>query len=127
MNKKEKNKMFKDAFVNDDKDFRKDVTIKVEGEDIVIATIRFLTQLEVSDIYMKLSKGNNITEEDIKNNNVKIDLTEFVYNLMANSIDEWIFDKEINVENVKFLKDKYRNPIMEEVNSLRTLWEKKDK
>lgn len=127
MNKKEKNKMFKDAFVNDDKDFRKDVTIKVEGEDIVIATIRFLTQLEVSDIYMKLSKGNNITEEDIENNNVKIDLTEFVYNLMANSIDEWIFDKEINVENVKFLKDKYRNPIMEEVNSLRTLWEKKDK
>ena len=44
---------------------------------------------------------------------------------MANSIDEWIFDKEINVENVKFLKDKYRNPIMEEINSLRTLWEKK--
>lgn len=127
MNKKEKNKMFKDAFVNDDKDFRKDVTIKVEGEDIVIATIRFLTQLEVSDIYMKLSKGNNITEDDIKNNNVKIDLTEFVYNLMANSIDEWIFDKEINVENVKFLKDKYRNPIMEEINSLRNLWEKKDK
>ena len=40
MNKKEKNKMFKDAFVNDDKDFRKDVTIKVEGEDIVIATIK---------------------------------------------------------------------------------------
>lgn len=127
MNKKEKNKMFKDAFVNDDKDFRKDVTIKVEDEDIVIATIRYLTQLEVSDIYMKLSKGNNITEEDIKNNNVKIDLTEFVYNLMANSIDEWIFDKEINVENIKFLKDKYRNPIMEEVNSLRTLWENKDK
>lgn len=127
MNKKEKNKMFKDAFVNDDKDFRKDVTIKVEGEDIVIATIRFLTQLEVSDIYMKLSKGNNITEEDIKNNNVKIDLTEFVYHLMANSIDEWIFDKEINVENVKFLKDKYRNPIMEEINSLRNLWEKKEK
>ena len=30
MNKKEKNKMFKDAFVNDDKDFRKDVTIKVQ-------------------------------------------------------------------------------------------------
>lgn len=127
MNKKEKNKMFKDAFVNDDKDFRKDVTIKVEGQDIVIATIRFLTQLEVSDIYMKLSKGNNITEEDIKNNNVKIDLTQFVYHLMANSIDEWIFDKEINVENVKFLKDKYRNPIMEEVNALRTLWENKDK
>ena len=127
MNKKEKNKMFKDAFVNDDKDFKKDVTIKVEGEDIVIATIRFLTQLEVSDIYMKLSKGNNITEEDIKNNNIKIDLTEFVYHLMANSIDEWIFDKEINVENVKFLKDKYRNPIMEEVNSLRALWEKKEK
>ena len=43
------------------------------------------------------------------------------------SIDEWIFDKEINVENVKFLKDKYRNPIMEEINSLRNLWEKKDK
>ena len=127
MNKKEKNKMFQDAFVNDDKDFRKDVVIKVEDEDIVIATIRFLTQLEVSDIYMKLANGNQITEEDIKNNNVKIDLTEFVYHLMVSSIEEWIFDKEITIENIKFLKDKYRNPIMEEVNSLRTLWENKEK
>ena len=116
--------MFKDAFVNDDKDFYKEVAITIEDQEIVIAKIRHLTDLEIGSIYAKLMKNNNLKDNNLEN----IDITEFVYNLVTKSIEEWIFDKEITLENVIFLKPKYAEPLIQAVNEMRDVWEqKKDK
>lgn len=123
---KKKENMFKDAFVNDDKDFIKEVYYNIDGQDIEIARIRYLTQLEVSSILSRLNGNNDITKLE-ENKEMNVDVQEFVFNLMKESIVEWIFDKEVTVENIKFLKDKYREPIMNKVNELRALWEEKNR
>jgi hypothetical protein len=123
---KKKENMFKDAFVNDDKDFIKKVFYNIDGKDIEIARVRYLTQLEVSSILSKLNGNNDITKLE-EEKEINVDVQEFVFNLMKESIVEWIFDKEVTIENIKFLKDKYREPIMNKVNELRALWEEKNR
>lgn len=119
-----KNKLFTDAFINDDKDYTRKVTVDIDGETYEIAEIRFLTQFEVSDIYQSLS-GSNIFEEN--DESPKINMNLFIHTLAVKSLVSWVFDKDITIDNIMYLKDLWKEPILKAVNDLREYWEAKDK
>ena len=128
MAKKNTNKnMFKDAFVNDDKDYTKKVEVEYDGEKYEIAEIRFLTQFEISDIYQSISRKSIIDTMETDKISDNININEFVLHLAKESIVSWVFEKDITIDNIKYLKEIWKTPIMEAINELREYWEKKDK
>lgn len=128
MAKKNTNKnMFRDAFVNDDKDYTKKVEVEYEGEKYEIAEIRFLTQFEISDIYQSISRKSIIDTKETDKISDNININEFVLHLAKESIVSWVFEKDITIDNIKYLKEIWKTPIMEAINELREYWEKKDK
>lgn len=122
-NKANTNKLFKDAFIDKDKDFYKEVTINIDGEDVFLAKIRHLTQIEMASIAMDSRKNKEgFIEEDFADS---IDPFDFSVNRASKSIVEWAFDEPITPSNVKYLSNKYSEIIFKAINELEEIWIKK--
>lgn len=115
--------LFKDAFINNDKDFQKEVYIDIDGEQVLLATIKHLTQIEMATIAMSCKKDGSVESESdfIKN----IDPMRFSILKTKESLVSWAFDEEINFDNIKYLSNKYSEPIFKAINELEELWNAK--
>lgn len=115
--------LFKDAFINNDKDFQKEVYIDIDGEQVLLATIKHLTQIEMATIAMSCKKDGTVESESdfIKN----IDPMRFSILKTKESLVSWAFDEEINFDNIKYLSNKYSEPIFKAINELEELWNAK--
>lgn len=112
--------LFKDAFINNDKDFQKKVYIDIDGDQVYLATIKHLTQIEMATIAMACKKdGSIVSEKEFINN---IDAMKFSIMKTKESLVDWAFDEEINFENIKYLSDKFSEPIFKAINELEELW-----
>lgn len=119
---KTKKDLFKNAFINKDKDFYKDVYINIDGEEVWLAKIKHITNFEQSGIIFKLNSGafngESFNEDDI-------DKIELLYHKTKISLVEWAFDEPITIDNIKYLDEQYFTPIFNAISELETVWQNK--
>lgn len=122
---KDKKNIFKDAFINKDKDYFKKVNVQIQGEQYHIATIKFLTQYQISQIYQSLANKSILQIKQTDRPEDTVNMNQFVHQLAVKSIVEWVFDEQITIDNITYLKDIWKTPIMDAINELRIIWQNK--
>lgn len=115
--------LLKNAFINKDKDFYKDVTINIDGEDVWLAKIKHITDMEQAGIIFNVSRSTNMDTL----NEADVDKIELLYCKVKESLVDWAFDEEINIENIKYLAQDYFKPILDAIVELDEVWFKKSK
>lgn len=122
---KDKKNIFKDAFINKDKDYFKKVNVTIQGEQYHIATIKFLTQYQISQIYQSLANKSILQIKQTDKPEDTVNMTQFIHQIAVKSIVEWVFDEQITIDNITYLKDIWKTPIMDAINELRITWQNK--
>lgn len=122
---KDKKNIFKDAFINKDKDYFKKVNVQIQGKQYHIATIKFLTQYQISQIYQSLANKSILQIKQTDKPEDNVNMTQFVHQIAVKSIVEWVFDEQITIDNITYLKDIWKTPIMDAINELRIIWQNK--
>ena len=104
-----KMKKIKNCFMDEQPNFEFDV--EVDGD--VIAICKALTPRDWSYI-----KKHAYGKMALENGEVKVDIDPYQLQIcmIYKALDEWAFDRPINIENVNLLGKDYREAIYEQIN-----------